>query len=111
MIKVDSTTLDVDSGYVYLLSQDNAGVIDNSSGLQLGLNLAHSFSKTVSLSEKFGVNFASDKILTSSETALRIKVSDKVSLGFAFTIKNDSSPAAGVKPTDTLSSINVGYSL
>ncbi len=74
-----------------------------------GMDFEHAFNSSTRLIDKLVVESGSSNTSTQNALALEVKMSRKLSLAAGYTVRNNSQPPAGLKRTDTLTTLNAVY--
>jgi putative salt-induced outer membrane protein len=73
------------------------------------LNFDHKLTMTTTVYDKFGAEFTSDNNFLQNELGLTVKMTNRLALSLAYTVRHNTNPPAGFKKTDTLSTLNMVY--
>lgn len=73
------------------------------------LDFSHQLTATTSVFNRFGVEYTADNTFFQNEVGLAVKMTDRLALALAYAVRRNSSPPAGFKKTDTLSTVNLVY--
>jgi putative salt-induced outer membrane protein len=71
----------------------------------------HAFNASTSLIDKLVVESGSDNTFASNDIALQVKMSERLALSFGIGVRYNSDPPAGLKSTDTLTTVNLVVAL
>ena len=75
----------------------------------VGVDYAHSFNKTTTLSNKLLVEYGSLNTLTTDQVALAVKMSTALALSVGYQITDNSKPPSPLKKVDTVTTVNLVY--
>lgn len=108
LISTDKHNLEAEVGVGYRQTKFTGNVPDSEEAVgHLGLNYSGKLTPTTTLTENVLVQGGSDNVFTESITGLNLKMTEKLSLGLSYTIRNNSDAPAGIEKTDTVTSINL----
>jgi putative salt-induced outer membrane protein len=123
-IDSDSTKLAVQGGVGYrslraeLLIKDSNGAVTQRIPLPptesevvgtAGLDFSHQFNSSTKLIDKLNTESGSSNTSLRNDLALEVKMSKKLSLAAGYSVLHNSKPPAGLKTTDTITTLNVVY--
>lgn len=74
-----------------------------------GVNYDHAFNTSTKLTDKLRLESGPTNTSLLNELALEVKMSKKLSLAAGFGVRRNSQPPAGLKQTDTVSTLNLVY--
>ena len=74
-----------------------------------GIDFDHQFNASTKLSDELLVESGSSNTSTQNDLALEVKMSKKLSLAAGFGVRDNSKPPAGLKRTDTVTTLNLVY--
>ena len=110
--RTDVNQLSAQLGAGYKTAETRKPKLTESSMAAIGsLDYRHVFNASTSLLDKATVEYAKDNTFLQNEIAVEVKMTTKLALAVAFQVRNNSSPPAGFKKTDTLATVNVVYEL
>jgi putative salt-induced outer membrane protein len=100
-----------------LLVKDDAGAVvqrvpqesDSDVVGTAGVTFEHAFNAITKITDKLQIESGSSNTSTQNDLALEVKMSKKLSLAAGYSSRNNSEPPAGLKRTDTLTTLNVVY--
>jgi putative salt-induced outer membrane protein len=75
------------------------------------LNFERVLTETTSLINRFSVESGSNNTLAINELALQVRMSDAFALSFGVGVRHNTDPPAGLKTTDTLTTVNLVYAI
>jgi len=87
------------------------GVIDSGAIFRGDLRFEHALTDTTSIINTFIVEAGSENTFASNDLALRVKMSDKFALSVGLGVRHNTDPPLGLKQTDTLTTVNLVYTL
>ncbi|MGH8139389.1 MAG: DUF481 domain-containing protein [Steroidobacteraceae bacterium] len=122
-IDSDSTRLAAQIGVGYrrlrteqLVKDDSGAVVERIPGetdadavATAGVDFDHAFNASTRLTDKFRLESGSNNTSLQNDLALEVKMSKKLSLAAGFGVRNNSQPPAGLKQTDTVTTLNLVY--
>ena len=73
------------------------------------LKFEHALTETAKIVDKFVVEAGSSNTYAANDLALQVKMNDKFSLAAGIGVRYNSDPPAGLKTTDTLTTLNLVY--
>ena len=110
--RTDVNQLSAQLGAGYKSAQTRSPKLTESSVAGIGsLDYRHVFNASTSLLDKATVEYAKDNTFMQNEVAVEVKMSTKLALAVAFQVRQNTSPPAAFKKTDTLTTVNVVYEL
>jgi putative salt-induced outer membrane protein len=74
-----------------------------------GVDFEHAFNNSTKITDKLLVESGSSNTSTKNQLALEVKMSKKLSLAAGYGITSNSKPPAGLKKTDTVTTLNLVY--
>ena len=74
-----------------------------------GLDFDHKLTDTTKVYDKFSAEVASGNKFLQNEIGLAVKMSDRLALSLGYAVRHNTSPPAGFKKTDTLTTLNLVY--
>lgn len=75
------------------------------------LNLERVLTETTSLVNRFSVESGSDNTLAIDDLSLQVRMNDAFALSFGVGVRHNTDPPAGLKNTDTLTTVNLVYAI
>jgi len=107
----DTTRLSGQVGVGYKFWETLGTPNDKDSGVvgTAGLDFSHQLTETTSVTNKLGVEVASNNNFLQNELGFAVKVSDRIALSLGYAVRHNTDPPAGFKKTDTLSTVNLVY--
>lgn len=123
LVDSDSTKLSVQAGAGYrslrpeLLIKDSAGAVverlpqqtQSEAVATAGVDFSHQFNPSTKVIEKLIAESGSSNTSVKNDLALEVKMSKKLSLAAGFGVVENTKPPAGLKRTDTLTTLNLVY--
>jgi putative salt-induced outer membrane protein len=110
--RTDVNQLSAQLGAGYKTAQTrNPKITESSMAAISSLDYRHAFNASTSLLDKATVEYAKDNTFLHNEIAVEVKLTSKLALAVAFQVRNNSSPPAAFKKTDTLTTVNVVYEI
>lgn len=85
-------------------AKENAGVVQGE------FKFEHAFTVTTKVLEDLKVTYADINTHIQNDLALQVKISTKLALSVAYGVRHNTNPTAGIRATDTLSTVNMVYS-
>lgn len=76
-----------------------------------GLDFSHALTATTKVLDKLMMETGSKNTLTTNDIALQVAMSDVLALSVGYGIRHNSSPPAGAKKTDQLTTLNLVYNI
>lgn len=73
------------------------------------LDFDHKLTDTTKVYDKLSGEFTSGNNFLQNEVGVAVKMSDRLALAVAYAVRHNTSPPAGFKKTDTLSTLNLVY--
>ncbi len=86
-----------------------SGDIDSGAIFRGDLKFEHALTATTKILDTFVVEAGSDNTFASNLLALQVKMSDKFALSVGLDVRHNTDPPAGLKKTDTLTTVNLVY--
>jgi len=74
-----------------------------------GMDYDHQFNGSTSLYDKFNVETTSGNNFLQNEIGLSVKMTGRLLLVLAYSVRHNTDPPAGFKKTDTLTTVNLAY--
>jgi putative salt-induced outer membrane protein len=74
-----------------------------------GIDFMHQFNSSTKLSDKLIAESGASNTSIKNDLALEVKMSKKLALAAGYSVLHNTKPAAGVKRTDTITTLNVVY--
>jgi putative salt-induced outer membrane protein len=74
-----------------------------------GIDFDHQFNASTKLTDKFLLESGSSNTSIKNDLALEVKMSKKLSLAAGFGVRDNTKPPAGLKRTDTVTTLNLVY--
>jgi putative salt-induced outer membrane protein len=110
-VDTDTTKLSgrIGVGYKFFETLDIPRDKDGGVAGTTGLDFSHQLTATTSVTNKFGAEFASGNNFLQDELGLAVKMSDRFALSLGYVVRHNTSPPAGFKKTDTLTTVNLVY--
>jgi len=117
----DKLTVQLGAGYRRLrpetLIKDDTGAVvsrtpEEATGeaiATLGIDYAHKFSPTTTLTNKFLMEYGSTDTLAHDEIALTVKMSNKLALSVGYAVTDNSKPPTPLKKIDTITTVNLVF--
>ena len=119
----DTTRLSAQIGVGYrslrpeIITKDETGAVVNRTPLQTqseavgtaGIDFTHQFNPSTKVTDKLTAESGSSNTSIKNDLALEVKMSKKLSLAAGFSVLENTKPPAGVKQTDTITTLNVVY--
>jgi putative salt-induced outer membrane protein len=103
--KLFETRDSIDPGTLLLIPGDS----DSTAVLVGGLDWDHVLTATTSIYDHFSFEAASENTFLKNEIGITVKMTDRMALAVAFSVRHNTDPPAGFKQTDTLSTVNLVY--
>ena len=85
------------------------GGSDSSVALVGAVEYSHQLTDTTTLYDKFNFEAASDNTFLQNEIGIQVKMTDRMALAAAFSVRHNTDPPPGFKQTDTLTTLNLVY--
>lgn len=73
------------------------------------LEFEHKFTNTTTLYDKFTGEFPSGNIFLQNEVGVQVKMTNRLALSLAYTVRHNTDPTEGFRKTDTLTTANLVY--
>jgi len=73
------------------------------------MDFTHQITDTTSIFDRFGGEFGEDNNFMRNEAGVVVKMTDRLALSLAYTVRHNTEPPAGFKKTDTLTTANLVY--
>ncbi|MDB6084316.1 MAG: hypothetical protein JWN43_2197 [Gammaproteobacteria bacterium] len=123
-IQSDATKLTAQAGAGYrrirpeTITKDDRGAVLSRVPLEatgeaiatVGVDYAHKFTPTTTLTNKFLLEHGSTDTLTHDEIAVAVKMTSRLALSVGYAITDNSNPPAPLKKVDTLTTVNLVFS-
>jgi putative salt-induced outer membrane protein len=123
LIDADVTKLSAQVGAGYrslrpelLIKDDSGAVVDripqdrtSDAVLTAGIDFDHSFNDSTKLTDKFVMEAGSSNTSFKNDLALSVKMSKKLALAAGLGVRDNTKPPAGLKRTDTITTLNLVY--
>ena len=74
-----------------------------------GLGFEHKLNTSTAIFNRLSAEFTSDNNFLQNDIGIAVKMSDRMALAVAYGLRHNSSPPAGFKKTDSLSTVNLVY--
>ncbi|HBS25530.1 MAG TPA: DUF481 domain-containing protein [Gammaproteobacteria bacterium] len=107
----EPTKLDLEIGAGVRESELTTGEAETEAIARFSLGFSHQFSDTARFFQDLLIEGGSSNVFIQSGTGIEVKMIDKLALKLGYTVRNNSDPSSGKKDTDTLTSVNLVYSL
>ncbi len=75
------------------------------------LDFSHSLTDTTKLLDKFLVESGAENTFIQNDIGIQVKISDKLALAAAYSVRYNSDPPPGFGSTDTLTTLNLVYEI
>jgi putative salt-induced outer membrane protein len=109
-IDTDRTKFSGQAGAGYRRSKlTPSGAVDSGAIFRGDLKFEHALTDTTKILDTFVVEAGSDNTFASNLLALQVKMSDKFALSVGLDVRHNTDPPAGLKKTDTLTTVNLVY--
>lgn len=109
-VDTDRTTFSGQAGVGYRRSElTPTGEIDKEAIFRGDLKFEHALTENTKIIDAFIVEAGSDNTFLSNILALQVKMSDKFALSLGLDVRHNTDPPAGLKKTDTLTTVNLVY--
>lgn len=76
-----------------------------------GIDAEHDFNEATKIVEKFLTDIGAGNTFIENDLSLQVRMSKKLSLALAYTVRENTSPPPGLVKTDTLTTLNLVYQL
>lgn len=73
------------------------------------MDFRHQITDTTTVFDRFGGEFGEDNNFMQNEAGVTVKVTDRMALALAYTVRHNTAPPAGFRKTDTLTTVNFVY--
>lgn len=109
-VKNDATKLEAEASIGARQSRRLTKEKQNTAIQKDTVRFMHKLTKNIIFSENASISFGEDAIISESETSLKTKLVENLYLNFVINLQHISKVPVGTKKTDTLTSLNLGYS-
>lgn len=110
LINQEQQTLDLELGAGARQATLQTGEKQNDAIGRLGLNYLYKFATSADFSNTLLLESGAENTYLQNVSAISMPLLENVSLKVAYTLRHNTEVAAGTEKTDTLTSVNVGYS-